>query len=963
MRVLKSTLLLLGALAFLFSSCTREEEGRPGDTEGTVFTLKASFAEAGAKAEVGSDGSCYWQAGDKIAVYDAVGGNFCEFTTEAGDGVFTFTGAPGASYDFTHAYYPASFASGARAITLPDSYSVEDVQTTSAFPVTGNVDNGSIKLCHLTALLKYTIKGIPATASSIELSSPTVSLSGNFPVEGSSLDDGWVSADGENVTDHDDVSVKSMENYPEIHAQAGSATVRISLVPGSNDNLTFYLPLPVGAYAFTTRIKAGEEILYENTTTSLKDIYRAHLVQMYPFKPGFGGGTGTASSPYLISTKAHLMELSGTTDPDFLSACYLQTADIDLAGASFSPCGTSSAPFSGFYDADGHSISNLSVSVAGDNAGLFGSISGGTVKNLTIASSSVSASGQNAGSIAGLLTNGGRISACRVDAASTVTSGARAAGSIVGKVVGGIIDNCASHGNVTGYDCVGGIAGFLNPNGTNEVLVINCVYEPVYEAGKMAKAVLQSSNTSAYIGGISGAANASGGSSHVSVVNCYAYPLEMRSTQATGTTGVWFVGGILGRMVSSNVDLFNCISPITYSNVIIGGTRLNAKTMSSYSAMSCIVGQVNADGCTIRRAYSKKTWPYCYRLTSGKSVTTSDISLKMGDSNMRGYHNVMYSSSHPISGVLGYSEADGGIAAALNEGVKEWNNSSPAVPAVNWAYYPTFGYPKPEGVDVPGIVTRKVSIIGDSISTYEGYIFSTDLAGMGKFYPDTGNYGTYGDAMVLNEQDTWWWHIIHDYMSNTRLEVCNAWGGTTTSYFTSNITVGGVTAEAYARSMENSLQSRNLDYGLGHPDILIYYGGRNDFGYVGNNSDILLGSFTDESLQAAFDAPQGSKFNNYSQGTVAILKDFHTKNPGAKIVIVLHDLMDDGYEDAATAVRAFLEGKGYDIRFVNLHKRGTTNSTNTEIGVSKENGSHPNKAGCANIASYFVNQLGTWLEE
>lgn len=962
MRIIKDSLFLLGALAFLFSACKREEAARPVETEGAVFTLKANFAESGAKAEVGSDGSCSWQAGDKMAVYDAIGGSFCEFTTEAGDGVFTFTGAPGVSYDFTRAYYPADFASGAQTITLPASYSVEEVQTTSAFPVTGAVDNGSVTLRHLAALLKYTIKGIPATATGIELSSPTVSLSGDFPVEGSSLDDGWVSADGEPVTDHDNVAVKSTENYPEIHAQAGSATVRIALVPGSKDDLTFYLPLPVGAYAFTTRIKAGEEVLYENTTANLKDIYRAHLVQMYPFKPGFGGGTGTASSPYLISTKAHLLELSGTTDPDFLAACYLQTADIDLAGASFSPCGTVSAPFTGVYDADGHCISNLSVSVTGDNAGLFGSISGGTVKNLTIASSSVSASGQNAGSIAGTLTDDGRISACRVDAASTVTSGARSAGSFVGKVISGTIDNCASHGNVTGYDCVGGIAGFLNPNG-GEVLVINCVYEPVYEAGKMAKAILQSSNTSAYIGGISGAANASSGKGHVTIANCYAYPLEMRSTQPAGTTGVWFVGGILGRVYSGPVDVFNCLSPITYSNILIGGERINAKTCSSYTSMACIVGQFNDNNCTLKRVYSKKTWPYSYRIVSGKTVETADISLKMGDSNMRGYHNVMYSSSHPISGVLGYTEADGGIAAALNAGVQEWNNASPAVLAVRWDYDPTFGYPKPEGVDVPGIVTRKVSIIGDSISTYEGYIFSTDLAGMGKFYPDTGNYGTYGDAMVLNEQDTWWWHIIHDYMSNTRLEVCNAWGGTTTSYFTSNITVGGVTAEAYARSMENSLQSRNLDYGLGHPDILIYYGGRNDFGYVGNNSDILLGSFTDESLQAAFDAPQGSKFNNYAQGTVAILKDFHTKNPGAKMVIVLHDLMDDGYEDAATAVRTFLAGKGYDIRFVNLHKRGTTNSTNTEIGVSKENGSHPNKAGCANIASYFVNQLGTWLEE
>lgn len=963
MRFLRTILILLGCLPFISSACTREEEGKQtGETEGIVYTLTAGFAESGARAAINPDGSCSWEAGDKIAVYDAVGGSFCEFTTEAGDGIFTFTGAPGASYDFTHAYYPASFASGAKTITLPDSYSVDQVQTTSAFPVAGSVNGGSISLCHLAAVLKYTIKSIPATATCIELSSPTVSLSGAFPVEGSSLDDGWVSADGENVTDHDDVSVKSSENHPEIHAGSGSATVRISLVPGENENLTFYLPLPVGAYAFTTRIKAGEDVLFENTTTTLKDIYRAHIVQMHPFKPGFGGGTGVASNPYLISTPAHLAELSGTTDPDFVSAHYVQTADIDMAGVAFSPCGTSAVPFSGVYDGDGHSISHLSVSVSGDNAGMFGYISGGEVKNLNISSFTVSAGGQNAGSVAGIL-NGGRISACRVDAATTVTAGGRAAGSVAGKVIDGVIDNCASHGNVVAYDCAGGIAGFLNPSSGKDVLVINCVYEPVYIGGKMAKATLETSNTAAYMGGISGAANASSGTGHAAIVNCYAYPLEMRSTQAAGTTGVWFVGGILGRIYSGPVDIFNCISPITYSNILIGGTRINAKTCSSYSAMACIVGQVNDDGCTIRRAYSKKTWPYCFKTTSGKSVTTSDISLKMGDGNMRGYHNVMYSTSHPISGVLGYTEADGGILAALNEGARQWNSSSPAVEAELWAFSPTFGYPKPEGVDASGTVTKRVSIIGDSISTYEGYIFSTDLAGMGKFYPDTGNYDTYGDAMVLNEQETWWWRIIYGSMSNARLEVCNAWGGTTTSYFTSNITAGGITAEAAARSMENSLQARNLTYGLGHADVLFYYGGRNDFGFVGNNSNVLLGSYTDESLQAAFDAPSGAMFNNYSQGTVAILRDFHTKNPDAKIVIMLHDMMNDSYEDAATAVRAFLAGKGYDIRFVNLHKRGTTNSTNTEIGITKENGSHPNKNGCANIEAYVLAQLGAWLEE
>lgn len=962
MRFNRTLIFLLGCVAFILPACTREDESnRQSKGDGYTFTLSAHFAEGGAKASVDGAGNCIWSAGDRIAVYDANSDSFCTFITEKGDGTFTFTGTPGTSYNFTHAYYPASFASAAMTVTLPGTYTVEELQTTSAFPVYGPIQDGGILFRHLASLLKYNLKGIPATATSLEFSSPTVSLSGNFAVEGSSLDDGWVSADGEDVTDHSDLDVKSGENYAEIHARSGSAKVSVSLTPGEYQDLTFYLPVPVGAYAFTTTIKDGDDVLFENTTTTIKDIYRARIVPMRPYKPGFGGGTGSEKNPYLINTASHLLELSGTTDPDFLSAYYVQTADIDLSSADFIPCGTSSSPFSGVYDGDGYSISNLTVDAAGDNVGMFG-CSSGTIRNLSLIAADVTGSAQNVGGLVGLM-KGGCIDKCSVDASSTVTSGARAAGALVGKVQDGVISNCYSHACVTGYDCVGGIAGFLNPPSGKDVLVINCVYEPVFEGGSMAKAILQSDNISAYMGGISGAANASSGTGHVAISNCYAYPLEMRSTQPAGTTGVWFVGGVLGRVYSGPVDIFNCISPITYSNILIGGTRINAKTCSSYTAMACIVGQVNDDGCTIRRTYSKKTWPYCYKLTSGKSITTSDLSVKMGDSNMRGYHDVVYSTSHPVSGVSGYTEAQGGILAALNAGADEWNSGSPAVEAVSWAFDPMLGYPKPAGVDAPGTVTRKVSIIGDSISTYEGYIFSTDAAGMGKFYPDTGNYGTYGDAMVLNEQDTWWWKIIHQYMSNARLEVCNAWGGTTTSYFTSNITNEYGTAEVGIRSNVNSLQARNITYGLGHPDVLFYYGGRNDFGFVGNNSNVLLGSCSDASLQAAFDAPCGTYFNNYSQGTVALLKDFHTKNPDAKIVILLHDMMNDSYEDGATAITDFLKGKGYDIKFVNFHERGTTNKTNNVIGMPKENGSHPNKTGCANMAAYVIDQLGSWLEE
>ena len=63
-----------------------------------------------------------------------------------------------------------------------------------------------------------------------------------------------------------------------------------------------------------------------------------------------------------------------------------------------------------------------------------------------------------------------------------------------------------------------------------------------------------------------------------------------------------------------------------------------------------------------------------------------------------------------------------------------------------------------ERLDVPGVVTRKVSVIGDSISTYEGFMFSNDNYHQSKHYPNTG--GTDAEKakwapQVHNEQLTW----------------------------------------------------------------------------------------------------------------------------------------------------------------------------------------------------------------
>ncbi len=114
------------------------------------------------------------------------------------------------------------------------------------------------------------------------------------------------------------------------------------------------------------------------------------------------------------------------------------TANIDLSGYLWTPMGN----FSGTFDGDGYSISNMTVKNT-DFAGLFGLLKG-TVQNLSV-SGSVSASGSDdnyAGGIAGFNTNTGKIINCNYQGASSATGGARAyAGGLVG-LNEGTVKNC-----------------------------------------------------------------------------------------------------------------------------------------------------------------------------------------------------------------------------------------------------------------------------------------------------------------------------------------------------------------------------------------------------------------------------------------------------------------------------------------------------------------------------------------
>lgn len=166
----------------------------------------------------------------------------------------------------------------------------------------------------------------------------------------------------------------------------------------------------------------------------------------------FAGGDGTSASPYRIETAQQLQQMA-----EYPTGYFQLAADIDLAGVEWQPVGDSLTPFEGVLDGDGHTVSNLTLALDGqDMVGLFGRIGvGGQVEELTL--ENVTVSGQdNVGALAGM--NGGSIEYCQLVGDNTV-AGRKAVGGLVGDNWTGRIEGCVADADVTANTKGGVLAG------------------------------------------------------------------------------------------------------------------------------------------------------------------------------------------------------------------------------------------------------------------------------------------------------------------------------------------------------------------------------------------------------------------------------------------------------------------------------------------------------------------------
>ncbi|MGI5838489.1 MAG: immunoglobulin-like domain-containing protein [bacterium] len=183
------------------------------------------------------------------------------------------------------------------------------------------------------------------------------------------------------------------------------------------------------------------------------------------FVAEFAGGDGSEGSPYLVAHAYHLYNVR-----NYLDKCFRQIEDIDLSSynsdGGWEPLGTGDDSFTGIYDGDGHTISNLFISRnEADPAGLFGRIlceaAGETeIRDLGLVNVNVTSKGETGG-LAGL-NYGATMKNCYVTG-TVEGKGSGRIGGLVGDNEGDII-NCYTNATVEGdfemlVDYVGGLVG------------------------------------------------------------------------------------------------------------------------------------------------------------------------------------------------------------------------------------------------------------------------------------------------------------------------------------------------------------------------------------------------------------------------------------------------------------------------------------------------------------------------
>ena len=447
-------------------------------------------------------------------------------------------------------------------------------------------------------------------------------------------------------------------------------------------------------------------------------------------------GEGTKTSPYLITEENQIVALANGELS--YSAYYQLENDIKLRSYEWKPiCNPNLYEnFSGTFDGNGHTISNLKIGSLGSNysyLGLFGNNTG-TIKNLNLEITNINTNVDHNAFVGGIAAvNSGTIDNCRVSGNITATGGtvggivgnldegkiinsysdvnisgeATTVGGIIGSATSSNVENCGFYGKLTDLEAnVGGVVGYLestnmkncynnseiNINGGAGGIIGTCkiITKPV------TFTIQQCYNKSNII-----SSNGSSGSLIEYIVSdcnsdnkCY-----IKNCYNVGniTTALGSSGGLIGHsyIYSGNAYITNC-----YVKGNIVGSENN-----DFSYTGGIIGEVYDGNITFENcSFIGKVTGYNAKAIIGKS--------RYGDSSFK---NVFYDKS--ISGVT--DDYNVGLTSAEikdKESYLFWDFDT--IWDIDENYNDGYPYLRALGINTSGIELSKTSLIMIEGNTY-----------------------------------------------------------------------------------------------------------------------------------------------------------------------------------------------------------------------------------------------------
>lgn len=356
----------------------------------------------------------------------------------------------------------------------------------------------------------------------------------------------------------------TMQNYSDVY-------IIYSYIDGSDNLITGYGTPGVGATSWITPADIG--VAY---TVTVKARYSSGFESKgQTFTVTATAGTGWG----FINTVAALKGLHNNN--------YILLKDLDLGGDAWVPI----TSYTGQFNGNGHTISNIYINKSDSRMGLFGSLDNADIVNLNLVNVSITG-GTFTGALAGSVEDS-RITNCHI---SGNVSGGKPTGGFAGEIYLSIINNCSFTGSVTGSgEDAGGFVGQLatsnltgcwfsgnvNVTGTNSDIggfagSINKPDAIAFTLNNCHALCTITSPGGSKVGGFAGYVS-SISENLLTIQNCY----------AVGTvTGAGDVGGFAGNTGGSQtypVTITQC-----YSTVNVTGTGTNTGGFVGYTVYADI---------------------------------------------------------------------------------------------------------------------------------------------------------------------------------------------------------------------------------------------------------------------------------------------------------------------------------------------------------------------------------------